>query len=55
MIKKEYVKDNKRVFKIINDKANKILSIKPIKKLVKKGIIYNEIISSYCIKYEKMI
>ena len=55
MIKQEYVKDNERVFKIINNKFNKIISIKPIKKIKRKGIVQKCIISSYCIKYEKMI
>lgn len=52
MIKRKYVKDNKDVFKIINNKLNRIISIKPIKKA---GNIKTQYISSYCIKYEKML
>lgn len=51
MIKRTYVKDNKDVFKIINNKFNRIISIKPVKK-IKKRCSY---ITSYCIKYEKML
>ena len=55
MIKRTYVKDNKDVIKIINDKFNKIISIKPVKKIKRDGIIQRQYITSYCIKYEKML
>lgn len=55
MIKRIYVKDNKDVFKIINNNFNKIISIKPIKKIKKAENIQRQYITSYCIKYEKMI
>ena len=51
---KRYIKDNKKVFNLINNKNYKIISIKPIKKY-KKGLIGNAFISSYCVKYEKML
>lgn len=52
---KRYIKDNKKVFKLINNKNYKILEIKPIKKIIKKGVFYEMFISSYCVIYEKMI
>ena len=51
---KRYIKDNKKVFSLINNKKYKIILIKPIKKY-KKGLIGNAFISSYCVNYEKMI
>ena len=55
MIKKLYIKENKSVFKIINNNLNKIISVKPVKKIKRKGFIQKQYISSYCVKYEKMI
>ena len=55
MIKITYIKNNKDVFKIINNKFNKIISIKPVKKNKRDGIIQTQYISSSCVKYEKMI
>ena len=43
---KRYIKDNKKVFNLINNKDIKIISIKPIKK-------YS--ISSYCVIYERIV
>ena len=51
---KRYIKDNKKVFNLINNKDIKIISIKPIKKY-KKDSFENAYISSYCVIYEKMI
>ena len=51
---KRYIKDNKQVFNLINNKDIKIISIKPIKKF-KKCLFGNMYISSYCVNYEKMI
>lgn len=51
---KRYIKDNKKVFNLINNKDIKIISIKPIRKY-KKGLFGNVLISSYCVNYEKMI
>ena len=51
----QYIKDNKKVFKLINDKNYKILEIKPIRKIKRNGILTNTFISSYCVKYEKML
>ena len=48
---KRYIKDNKKVFKIINNRKYKIIEIKPIRKTRNKGIF----ISSYCVIYEKML
>ena len=55
IIMKKYIKDNKNVFKLINDKNYKILEIKPIRKIKRNGILTNTFISSYCVIYEKMI
>ena len=52
---KRYIKDNKKVFSLINNKKYKIIEIKPIKKIIKKGIFYDTFISSYCVNYEKML
>lgn len=51
---KKYIKDNKKVFNLINNKKYKIISIKPIRKY-KKGLFGNVFISSYCVNYEKML
>lgn len=50
---KRYIKDNKKVFNLINNRKYKIIEIKPIRK--NKGIFTNTFISSYCVTYEKMI
>ena len=50
---KRYIKDNKKVFSLINNKKYKIIEIKPIRK--NKGIFTNTFISSYCVIYEKML
>ena len=52
---KRYIKDNKKVLKLINNKKYKIIEIKPIRKNIKKGIFYDTFISSYCVNYEKML
>ena len=52
---KKYIKDNKKIFKLINNKKYKILEIKPIRKIKRNGIIIDTFISSYCVIYEKMI
>lgn len=52
---KRYIKDNKKVFRLINNKKYKIIEIKPIFKNRNKGIYKNTFISSYCVNYEKMI
>ena len=52
---KRYIKDNKQVFSLINNKKYKILEIKPIRKIKRDGIFTNTFISSYCVIYEKMI
>ena len=44
---KKYIKDNKKIFKLINNEKYKILEIRPIRK--------RKSISSYCVIYEKMI
>ena len=52
---KRYIKDNKKVFRLINNKKYKIIEIKPIFKNRNKGIYKNTFISSYCVIYEKML
>ena len=52
---KRYIKDNKKIFNLINNKKYKIIEIKPIRKTIKKGILYVTYISSYCVNYEKML
>ena len=51
---KKYIKDNKKIFKLINNEKYKILEIRPIRKR-KKNKIFSTSISSYCVIYEKMI
>ena len=55
IIMKKYIKDNKNVFKLINNKNNKILEIKPIRKIKRNRGFNNTFISSYCVKYERML
>ena len=50
-----YIKDNEKVFRLINNKKYKIIEIKTIFKNRNKGIYKNRFISSYCVNYEKMI
>lgn len=52
---KKYIKDNKKIFKIINNRKYKIIEIKPIRKTINNGIFCDTFISSYCVIYEKMI
>ena len=52
---KKYLKDNKKIFKLINNKKYKILEIKPIRQIKRNGVLTNTFISSYCVKYEKMV
>ena len=52
---KKYIKDNKKIFKLINNEKYKILEIKPIRKIKRDGIYNNIFISSYCVIYKKMI
>lgn len=52
---KRYIKDNKKIFKLINNEKYKILEIKPIRKIKRNGIFTDTFISSYCVIYEKMI
>ena len=52
---KRYIKNNKDIFKIINNKKYQIIDIKPVKRKIKNGIIVHDVITSYCIKYEKMV
>lgn len=51
---KRYIKDNKKIFNLINNEKYKILEIRPICKR-KKNKIFNTSISSYCVIYEKML
>lgn len=52
---KKYIKDNKTILKYINRKDIKIKEIRPVKKIIKQGILKHSFISSYCIIYDKMI
>lgn len=53
---KRYIKDNKKVFRLINNnKKYKIIEIKPIRKIKRNRGFNNTFISSYCVIYEKMI
>ena len=52
---KKYLKDNKKIFKLINNEKYKILEIKPIHKIKRNGVLTSTFISSYCVKYEKMV
>ena len=52
---KQYIKDNKKIFKLINNKKYNILEIKPIRKIKRNEIFTDTFISSYCVIYEKMI
>ena len=37
---RRYIKDNKKIFKIINNEKYQIVEIKPIKKKIKKVYLY---------------
>lgn len=52
---KKYLKDNKKIFKLINNEKYKIVEIKPIRKIKRNEIFTDTFISSYCVIYEKMI
>lgn len=52
---KKYIKDNKKIFKLINNEKYKILEIKPTRKIKRNRCFNNIVISSYCVIYEKMI
>lgn len=52
---KRYIKDNKKIFKLINNRKYKIIEIKPIRKTINKGLFHNTFILSYCVIYEKML
>ena len=52
---KKYIKDNKKIFKLINNKKYKIIEIKPIRKIKRNDVLNNTFISSYCVNYERMI
>lgn len=55
IIVKKYIKDTKKLFKLINNKKYRIVEIKPVRKIKRKGTFTDTYISSYCIIYEKMI
>ena len=52
---KKYLKDNKKIFKLINNKKYKILEIKPIRKIKRNGVLTNTIISFFHILHNMMI
>lgn len=52
---KRYFKTNKDALSFINNKKYIIESITTVKKKIKKGKYSDDTISSYCIKYQKMI
>lgn len=52
---KKYFKDNKKLFKFINNKKYNIIEIKPVRKTIKSEFRYDTFISSYCVIYEKII
>ena len=52
---KRYIKSNNEVLKLINNKKYTIESIRAVKKKIKKGLYIYDEISSYCVKYQKMI
>lgn len=54
MMIKRYIKENKDVLKLINNKYIKIIEIKPIKKIT-NDYFKKPYISSYCVIYEKLI
>lgn len=52
---KQYIKDNEKVLRLINNKKYKIIEIKSIRKNKRNGIFNNTFISSYCVIYERML
>ena len=52
---KRYIKDNKKLFRFINNKKYNIIKIQPVRKTIKCGFRYDTFISSYCVIYEKII
>ena len=50
---KKYFKDNKKLFRFINNKKYKIIKIQPV--TIKREFRYDTFISSYCVIYEKII
>ena len=52
---KRYFKDNIKVFRFLNNEKYKVLSIKPLRKEIQQGLIIKNIITSYCVEYEKVI
>ena len=52
---KKYFKDNKKLFRFINNKKYNIIKIQPIRKIKRNGILIDTFISSYCVIYEKII
>lgn len=52
---RKYIKNNIKALEFINRKDIVILSIRPIKKTIKRGLQQFKAITSYCIEYEKMI
>ena len=52
---KKYIKDTKKLFKLINNKKYRIVEIKLVRKIKRNGIYTDTFISSYCVIYEKMI
>ena len=52
---KRYIKDNKKLFRFINNKKNNIIKIQPVRKTIKREFRCDTFISSYCVIYEKII
>ena len=52
---KRYFKENKKLFNFIKNNDINVISIKPIRKVIKRRFYYTTFISSYCVIYEKMI
>lgn len=52
---RKYIKNNIKALDFINRKDIVILSVRPIKKIIKRGVQQFTTITSYCIEYEKMI
>lgn len=52
---KRYIKKNNEVLKLINNKKYVIESIRTVKKKIKKGLYIYDEITSYCVKYRKMV
>ena len=52
---KKYFKDNKKLFRFINNKKYNIIKIQPVRKTIKREFRYDTFISSYCVIYIKII